>query len=70
MKRAVTNSGTSKPQRAQPLQPDRPGRGDERMRDDRSPQDAQDKAAAQRAEQEAQALENVRQGYDQSPRSM
>jgi hypothetical protein len=59
---------TSKPQRAQPLQPDRLGRGHERMQDDGSARDAREDASAQRAEQEKQALENVRQGYDKKPR--
>jgi hypothetical protein len=64
MKKDDTASRTSKPQRAQPLQPDKPGRGQERMRDEGSAEHAHDDAAAQRVEQETQALENVRQGYD------
>lgn len=49
------------PPRAEPLQPDKPGSGDERLHDD----DARsDDAQKKRAEQERSAVDNVRKGYD------
>jgi len=54
----------SRPRRAESQQPDRPGRGDDQLEDERDP--AQEKAAATRKarEQSQDALDNVRDGYD------
>jgi hypothetical protein len=50
------------PPRAEPLQPDKPGAGDELVRGEERARP--DDAARQRAEQESTALDNVRKGYD------
>jgi hypothetical protein len=49
-----------RPRRAQPLQPDLPGRG-QKVEDDDSPAD--EPAADQQKEQSETALDNVRDGY-------
>lgn len=50
------------PPRAEPLQPDKPGSGDQAQPgEDRT---RSEDAARQRTEQESAALENVRKGYD------
>jgi hypothetical protein len=54
-----------KPRRAEPLQPDRSGSGDEidADRDDGSIRSA-DESTAQKQQQTNDALKNVREGYD------
>ena len=53
-----------RPTRAQPLQPDRPGRGDERASDDAESTGDEAQADKQRRQQSRDALKNVREGYD------
>lgn len=56
-----TPAGTPQPARAEPLQPDRPGKGDKRAE---SPPAPSHDAAEQQRRQSEQALDNVREGYD------
>jgi len=58
-----TPGGAPKPPRAEPLQPDRPGRGTDRT--EPAADEAMDDTQQQqrRAEQEKAALDNVRKGY-------
>ena len=59
-----TPGGAPKPPRAEPMQPDRPGRGTERSTPGAvDSQKSRDEEAKRLAEQEKTALENVRQGY-------
>jgi hypothetical protein len=63
-----TPGGAPTPPRAEPIQPDRPGRGTDREpaapgAPDASRDKASDNGADQRAEQEKAALDNVRRGY-------
>lgn len=62
MSQPKTPSGAPQPRRAEPLQPDRPGRGDKQQPGAGEAQ--QKESDAQRREQEENALENVREGYD------
>jgi hypothetical protein len=57
-----TQGGAPKPPRAEPLQPDRPGRGTERHAPDTAGQKSDDEAK-RLAEQEKTAVENTREGY-------
>lgn len=61
MPKNITSAGTPRPARAEPIQPDRPGRGQEREKHTK-PQ-SHDTVTRQRKQSE-QALENVREGYD------
>ena len=65
MSHEKTQGGAPKPPRAEPLQPDRPGRGAERAEPDPATggKPKKDPEAERLAEQEKTALENVRQGY-------
>lgn len=58
-----TRGGAPKPRRAEPTQPDRPARGDEREApvEDRGAPSPADRDKLR--EQEKTAIENVRQGY-------
>ena len=65
MTKDVTPAGTPQPPRAEPLQPDRPGRGSESEKtteDDAVKPDPKAAAEKQRA-QSRDALKNVREGY-------
>jgi hypothetical protein len=62
MTRDKTQGGAPTPPRAEPLQPDRPGRGTDRTEPEADTAPAGDEQARQ-AEQEKAALENVRRGY-------
>lgn len=53
-----------RPTRAQPLQPDRPGRGQERASDGGASANDEAQADQQRRQQSRDALKNVREGYD------
>lgn len=53
-----------RPTRAQPLQPDRPGRGQERASDGGESAGDEAQADPQRRQQSRDALKNVREGYD------
>jgi hypothetical protein len=62
-----TPSATRKPPRAEPLQPDKPGSGDELTRapDDAPQQGDGTRDSARRQKQQSDtALDNVRKGYD------
>ena len=58
---------SKKPLRAEPLQPDRPGRGDDVQSDapddPASPAHREEESAARQKRQSDDALENVREGY-------
>ena len=58
-----TPGGAPKPPRAEPLQPDRPGRGTERNAPDTGAGRKSDDEAKRLAEQEKTAVENTREGY-------
>lgn len=61
MSKSTTSTGTPRPTRAEPIQPDRPGRGQDREKHTKpQPRDT----ATQQRKQSEQALENVREGYD------
>lgn len=62
MNQPTTPAGTPRPPRAEPLQPDRPGRGGERA-EDTTGAPSPDPAEQQRRQSE-DALDNVREGYD------
>lgn len=59
----MTRPESSKPPRAEPLQPDRPGQGNEAASssDDREQNEAE--RTRKMSEQEQAALDNVREGY-------
>lgn len=60
MSKNTTPTGTPRPSRAEPLQPDRPGLGQEREKHTKpKPSDR----ATQQRKQSEQALENQREGY-------
>jgi len=67
-----TPSTSRKPPRAKPLQPDRPGRGDDVQSDGDSDDalapptdtDRAEESVARQKQQSDAALENVREGYD------
>jgi hypothetical protein len=63
MTRDKTQGGAPKPPRAEPLQPDRPGRGTDRTEPGADSTPTGDEQARRQAEQEKAALENVRRGY-------
>ncbi len=57
-------SGTKpRPRRAEPLQPDRPGQGDVRLKAERNPALTEKESAKRLTEQSKDALDNVRDGY-------
>lgn len=58
-----TQGGAPKPPRAEPLQPDRPGRGTDRHDPDTGTGRKSDDEAKRLAEQEKTAVENTREGY-------
>ena len=58
-----TQGGAPKPPRAEPLQPDRPGRGTGRDPADTGAGQKSDNEAKRLAEQEKTAVENSRDGY-------
>jgi hypothetical protein len=58
-----TPGGAPKPPRAEPLQPDRPGRGTDRNAPDTGAGQKSDDEAKRLAEQERTAVENTREGY-------
>jgi hypothetical protein len=60
---STTSSGQRKPPRAQPLQPDRPGRGDAQQTEAGDAADAEAAAKRERRAQSDTALSNVREGY-------
>ncbi len=62
MSQRKTPAGTPSPPRAEPLQPDRPGRGDKRTKTEDST--SRDSVAEKQHEQSKDALDNVREGYD------
>jgi hypothetical protein len=62
-----TNPSARKPPRAEPLQPDKPGSGDELTRapDDAAQQGDVTRDSTRRQKQQSDdALDNVREGYD------
>ena len=58
-----TQGGAPVPPRAEPLQPDRPGRGTEREDSKADAGRRADEEAKRLAEQAQTALDNVREGY-------
>ena len=58
-----TQGGAPKPPRAEPLQPDRPGRGTDRHAPDTGAAQKSDDEAKRLAEQEKTAVETTREGY-------
>ena len=63
MTRDKTQGGAPVPPRAEPLQPDRPGRGTDRDDPATGAGQASADEAKRLAEQEKTAVENVREGY-------
>lgn len=58
----MTSTPTPRPRRAEPLQPDRPGRGDTTVPAEPSP--PPDDSAKRQKQQSEDALDNTREGYD------
>ena len=59
-----TQSGAPAPRRAEPLQPDRPGKGDAQLPEaEPAAEPAVDDAAEKQKRQSRAALKNVREGY-------
>jgi hypothetical protein len=54
----------AQPRRAEPLQPDRPGRGNGREKSDGDPTHDEEESVRRIATQSKDALDNVRDGYD------
>jgi hypothetical protein len=63
MTRDKTQGGAPTPPRAEPLQPDRPGRGTDRTESESDSTSTDAEQPRRQAEQEKAALENVRRGY-------